>query len=222
MSEQWFREYVLLAFRIDKAIRKFSESRFVDYYFGPPEWKAAAEGEAEMPATELVREAMALADALPVQGFETHRTTYLEKQVTALETVCRKLNGETFSLEEEAQRCFDIYPTWTPESQFEQAIALFDEALPGAGSIVERQLALRQRYELAPEKSGLLVGLMQRALAEARHRTQAFVDLPEGEGLELQTVTDKVFGGENWYLRNYRSRVELKTDLPTEVTWFWD
>ncbi len=32
MSEQWFREYVLLAFRIDKAIRKFSESRFVDYY----------------------------------------------------------------------------------------------------------------------------------------------------------------------------------------------
>jgi len=48
MSEQWFREYVLLAFRMDKAIRKFSESRFVDYYYGPPEWKAAVEGEAEM------------------------------------------------------------------------------------------------------------------------------------------------------------------------------
>ncbi len=36
MSEQWFREYVLLAFRIDKAIRKFSESRFVDYYCQEP------------------------------------------------------------------------------------------------------------------------------------------------------------------------------------------
>jgi len=90
MSEQWFREYVLLAFRMDKAIRKFSESRFVDYYYGPPEWKAAVEGEAEMPAAELVRGAMALADALPAQGFETHRATYLEKQVIALETVCRK------------------------------------------------------------------------------------------------------------------------------------
>jgi len=56
MSEQWFREYVLLAFRIDKAIRKFSESRFVDYYYGPPEWKAAAEAAAEMPAAELVKE----------------------------------------------------------------------------------------------------------------------------------------------------------------------
>ncbi len=222
MNEPWFREYVLLAFRIDKAIRKFSESRFVDYYYGPPEWRAAAEAEADMTAAELVRNAMALAEHLPAQGFETHRATYLEKQVMALETVCRKLNGETFSLEDEVQRCFDIHPTWTPESEFEQAIALLDEALPGAGSIVERQLALRQRYELAREKSGLLVGLMQRALAEARHRTQAFVDLPEGEGIELQTVSDKVFGGENWYLGNYRSRVELNTDLPTEVSWLVD
>lgn len=222
MNEQWFREYVLLAFRINKAIRKFSESRFVDYYYGPPEWKAAAEAEAETPAADLVRKAMALADALPAQGFEKHRAAYLEKQVMALETVCRKLNGEAFSLEDEVQRCFDIHPTWTPESQFERAIALFDEALPGEGSIVERQLALRQRYELAREKSGLLVGLMQRALAEARRRTQAFVELPEGEGIELQTVSDKVFGGENWYLGNYRSRVELNTDLPTSVSWLVD
>jgi hypothetical protein len=222
VSEQWFREYVLLAFRIDKAIRKFSESRFVDSYFGPPEWKAAVEAEAEMPAAELVRGAMALADSLSAQGFEAHRATYLEKQVTALETVCRKLNGETFSLEDEVQRCFDIRPTWTPESEFEQAIALFDEALPGEGSIVERQLALRQRYELAHEKSGLLVGLMQRALVEARRRTLAFVDLPEGEGIELQTVSDKIFGGENWYLGNYRSRVELNTDLPTNGAWLVD
>jgi len=222
VSEQWFREYVLLAFRIDKAIRKFSESRFVDYYYGPPEWKAAVETEAEMPAADLVRSAMALADALPTQDFETHRATYLEKQVLALETVCRKLNGETFPLEDEVQRCFDIRPTWTPESEFEQAIALFDEALPGEGSIVERQLALRQRYELAHEKSGLLVGLMQRALAEAHRRTQAFVDLPKGEGIELQTVSDKVFGGENWYLGNYRSRVELNIDLPTNMSWLMD
>ncbi len=217
MNETWFREYVLLAFRIDKAIRKFSESRFVDYYYGPPEWKAAAEGEAEMPAADLVRNAMALADALPAQGFETHRATYLEKQVMALETVCRKLNGETFSLEDEVQRCFDIHPTWTPESQFEQAIALFDEALPGDGSLPDRLQAWRKRHQLAREKSGLLLNLMQRAAAEARRRTQAFVNLPADEGVEMQTVSDKVYMGENWYLGNYRSRVELNTDLPTDL-----
>jgi hypothetical protein len=217
MNEPWFREYVLLAFRIDKAIRKFTESRFVDYYYGPPEWKAEAEAEAEKPPTELVRDAMALEDALPEQGFEAHRATYLEKQVVALETVCRKLNGETFSLKEEVQRCFDIHPTWIPESRFEQGLAMLDEVLPGDGSLPDRLQAWRKRHQLAQEKSGLLLNFMQRAAAEARRRTQAFVNLPADEGVEVQTVSDKVFYGENWYLGNYRSRVELNTDLPTDL-----
>jgi hypothetical protein len=217
MNEPWFREYVLLAFRIDKAIRKFTESRFVDYYYGPPEWKAEAEAEAEKPPTELVRDAMALEDALPEQGFEAHRATYLEKQVVALETVCRKLNGETFSLKEEVQRCFDIHPTWIPESRFEQGLAMLDEVLPGDGSLPDRLQAWRKRHQLVQEKSGLLLNFMQRAAAEARRRTQAFVNLPADEGVEVQTVSDKVFYGENWYLGNYRSRVELNTDLPTDL-----
>src|SRR5581483_8069521 len=99
MSTQWFQDYVALSFRIDKAIRTFTESRFVDYYYGPPEWKLSVEAETETPAAELVRQAMALADALPTQNFAAHREAYLAKQVIALETVCRKLNGETFTLQ---------------------------------------------------------------------------------------------------------------------------
>jgi hypothetical protein len=220
MNEQWFKEYVLLAFRMDKAIRKFTESRFVDYYYGPPEWKA--EAEAEMPDDELVRDAMALEDTLAEQGFEAHRAIYLEKQVGALETVCRKLNGETFSLEEEMQRCFDIHPERIPESQFEQGLALLDEALPGDGSLPDRLQGWRNRYQLAQEKSGLLLNFMQRAAAEALRRTQAFVNLPVDEDIEVQIVSDKVYMGENWYLGNYRSRVELNTDLPTDLNGLLD
>lgn len=222
MSEQWFRDYVLLQFRMDKAIRKFTEYRFVDYYYGPPEWKAQVEAEGETPAAELVLAAMALAAALPMQGFEAHRVTYLEKQVLALETVCRKLNREKFTLEDEVQRCFDIRPVWIPETQFEQAHALLDEILPGEGSLNDRRQRLRNRYELAREKSGLLIGFMRRAMDEARRRTLAFVSLPQGEEVELQTVSDQAFGGENWYLGNYRSRVELNTDLPTHMGWLLD
>lgn len=222
MNEQWFREYVLLAFRMDKAIQKFTQSRFVDYYYGPPEWKAEAETEAEKPAGELVRDAMALEDALVEQGFETHRAAYLGKQVAALETVCRKLNGETFSLEEEAQRCFDIHPERIPESQFEQGLALLDEVLPGDASLPDRLQGWRKRYQLAQEKSGLLLNLMQRTAAEARRRTRTFVNLPADEGVEMQTVSDQVFMGENWYLGNYRSRVELNTDLPTDLNGLMD
>src|SRR5947209_7075560 len=123
MSEQWFKDYIQLQFRMDKATRKFTESRFVDYYYGPPEWKAAVETEEETPAPELVRAAMALLDALPAQGFEAHR------------------------------------------------------------------------------------------------RTQAFVELARGEEVELALVTDKVYGGDNWYLGNFRSHVDVNTDLPTNMGW---
>lgn len=217
MNEQWFREYILLAFRMEKAIRKFTESRFVDYYYGPPEWKAEVEAEAESSPSELVRDAMALEDALASQGFEAHRAMYLEKQLVALETVCRKLGGETFSLEEEVQRCFDIHAERIPESQFEQGLALLDEALPGDESLADRLQGWRKRHQLAQEKSGLLLNLMQRAADEARRRTQHFVNLPAGEGVEMQTVSGEISMGENWYLGNYRSRVELNTDLSSDL-----
>src|SRR5215467_5822999 len=58
---------------------------------------------------------------------------------------------------------------------------------------------------------------MQRAAAEARRRTQTFVNLPVDEGVEMQTVSDQVYMGENWYLGNYRSWVELNTDLSTDL-----
>ena len=222
MSTQWFHNYVALSFRIDKVIRKFTESRFVDFYYGPPAWKTEVEAEAETPAADLVRQAMAITDALPAQNFEPHRETYLAKQLLALETVCRKLNGETFTLQEEARLCFDIQPVWTPEAQFEKAFALYEEALPGNGSIPERLQAWRKHYQLAPEKSHLIVGFMRSAMDEARRRVQSTLQLPEGEEVELDTVSDKVFGGENWYLGNYRSRVELNTDLPTNLLWLMD
>lgn len=219
MSEQWFRDYVLLQFRMDKVIRAFTESRFVDYYYGPPEWKAAIENEAETPAPDLVVAAMALLDALPAQGFEARRARYLSKQVIALETVCRKLSGETFSLEDEVQRCFDISPTWVPETEFEMAHAILEKVLPGEGNLFERMEALRLHYNLAEEKKELLPGLLRLAMEEARRRTRAFVDLPPGEDVELGIVSDKVYGGENWYLGNYRSHVDVNTDLPTNLRW---
>lgn len=217
MHEQWFKDYVLLAFRMDKAIRKFTDSRFVDYYYGPPEWKAEAETETEREPSALVRDAIALEDTLADQGFEAHRATYLEKQLIALETVCRKLNGETFTLEDEVGRCFDIHPERIPESEFERGLSMLDATLPGNGSLPDRLQAWRKRYQLAPEKQDALLSLLQRAAAEARRRTLAIIDLPSGEGIEMRTVNDQVYIGDNQYLGNYRSRVDVNTDLPTDL-----
>ena len=166
MNEQWLQEYVLLTLRIDKLIQQLSKNRFVDHYYGPAEWKVAVVAEPAWPVLALLRTAGVLADRLSAQQFAASRAAYLSKQVLALETVCRRLNGETFSLEEEVQRCFDIHPTWVPESQFEQALALYDAALPGAGSVAKRLRVWRKRYELVPDRSGLLAILLQRALTK--------------------------------------------------------
>src|SRR5260370_6291554 len=101
MNEQWLQEYVLLTLRIDKLIQQLSKNRFVDHYYGPAEWKVAVVAEPAWPVLALLRTAGVLADTLSAQQFAASPAAYLSKQVLALETVCRRLNGETFSLEEE-------------------------------------------------------------------------------------------------------------------------
>ncbi len=142
MSETWLQNYILLALRLHKVVQARYGSPFVEGYYGPPVWRAQVEAEPEMEASDLVRQAMTLADTLPIQGFASSRVLYLSKQVKAMETVGRKLSGESFQLLEEARNCLDISPTWTPEEQFEQAHTLYEAIVPGTGSLAERLHAL--------------------------------------------------------------------------------
>ncbi|HWI51917.1 MAG TPA: hypothetical protein VNT01_07235 [Symbiobacteriaceae bacterium] len=208
----WGEDYVCLALRMEKLF-----PGFVDGYFGPVEWKALVDAEPEQLAPDLLKQAAALADELPAQGYEPRRAAYLQKQVGAMELLCRKLAGEKVSLADEVRLCFDIQPQWTPEAEFEEALAIYEDALPGEGNVQQRLGARRTRYELGREKAHLVKVLMERTMAEVRRRTLAFVDLPEGEGVSLRTVTDQPWGAYNWYHGNYQSLIEVNTDLPTNV-----
>jgi hypothetical protein len=158
MSETWPQEYILLAFRIHKAVQTTygGECLFVETYYGPQEWRQQAESEQEAAPADLVRQAMTLFDAIPAQGFASNREIYLAKHPRAMETLARKLCGETFSLEEEANRFLDIQPVWTPEAQFEQAQALYDSVLPGIGDIAERWQAYRAVIAYPQDRADIL------------------------------------------------------------------
>lgn len=212
MRDAWGEDYVRLGLRLERAV-----PGFVDGYFGPPDLKAEVDGEGPPVPADLVRAALRLADALPAQGYDSMRAAYLARQVRAMETVSRQLAGETFSLVEEVERCFDVRVERTPEAVFEAALALYDAALPGDGSLAERMEAQRRRQELPRDKVHLIPGLMTATMAEVRRRTAAFVDLPNGEGVDIVTVTNQPWGAYNWYLGDYRSRIELNTDLPTNL-----
>lgn len=209
MSEQWLQDYMLLAFRIDKIAHNTYNSEFVESYYGPPEWKQLAEAEPVLTPNQLVREAMSLADSLAAQAFPVNRATYLGKQLRAMETICRKWCGETFPLQEEIERCLDVHLDWTPESLFEKAHALYDESLPGSGSMKERVEAWNKQVALPQEHSKELDSYILAALAEARKRTLALTAFPERETIDLHLVPDWEHEGAAYYEGNYRSYIKI-------------
>jgi hypothetical protein len=209
MSERWLQEYISLAFRIHKVVQITYDSPFVEAYYGPPEWQQQAEAGPEMTAAALAGQARALAETLPAQGFAPNRTIYLGKHVKAMETLCRKLGGESIPLAEQARDCLDLHLTWTSEARFEQAHRLYDSALPGRGNLAERLAEYIRFLAFPKEQSAWLADLIARAFAEARQRTGRLINLPGGEYIEVQLSPVREHEGAARYRGSYRTRIEM-------------
>lgn len=204
------QRYVELAFGLERHVEGT-----VDAYFGPPAIKnAALAGPAPSPHHLLDLATSLLAD---VQAGELPpaRTDYLTAQVLALHTTCRKLAGESISYREEVRLCFDIEPEHTPDSVYENAIATLGDALPGEGDIATRMIDWRAQFDLPVDTARQLIDVIA---AETRRRAATFAPLPEGEGIEIAMVSNKPWSGYNWYLGNYRSLIEINTDLPIQAS----
>jgi hypothetical protein len=217
LSEHWLRDYTVLALRLQKAVDVLTSYEPVEKYL-PPEWYEQVQHEPVQPATLLIRDTQALIDALPEQHFEPGRTAYLAKILGAFETAGRRLQGEQFSLQEEVLRCCDLHVDWLPESIFEQAHAIYDETLPGGGSLAERFRRWKTAFILSPEKAHLLPALLQRGLAEVRRRTRELVALPADEQVDIQTVVDRPIWAIACYLGNHRSRIYINPAVPFPLT----
>lgn len=217
LSERWLHDYIVLALRLNKATQQSTPYAPVEEY-QPPEWHEQVLHEPVQPADLLVRNAQELQETLPLRQFASRRRAYLAKQLRALETVSRRLQGEHFSLQEEVRRCYDLDVDWLPESTFEQAYALYEEALPGRDSIAERLHQWQASFTLPPEKTSLLPSFFQRALTEAKLRTQTLVPLPADAQTEIQTIVDRPARAMARYLGNHRSRVYLNPAVPFPLT----
>lgn len=200
------REYLSLSFAIERLF-----PGFIDAYFGPSEIKDAALAEPDSTPQQLLARATALSDQVANGDYPESRKGFLQSQIRAMTTVSRRLAGEPVDYVDEVRACFDIEPAYTPESVFEAAIAELDALLTGGGDVRERMIAWRAGYVIDNETARRLIDLIE---AETRHRTEAFVQLPSNDGVEVAFVADKPWSGYNWYLGDYRSRVDVNTDLP--------
>jgi hypothetical protein len=182
----------------------------VDYY-GPPEPVAAVDAEEPLEPARLVDEAESLLEELERSDLERQPRAWLAAQTRALLTLARRLNGQRFSYADEVEGIFGIRPRWHDESGYEQAHALLDEALPGAGAIGPRFAGW---FEQATVPADALLPALRSVAEELRARTEELVGLPDGETFEVELVSGRPWGAHNGNLGGLRSRISFNTDLP--------
>jgi len=209
------RDYVMLTLDIGEL-----EPGYVDAYYGPAEWQAAAKAETET-AAQLTQRADYLAariagldrsgpaDAANAQL--SQRRKYLAAHVDAARARLRMIAGEKMSFADEAEALFGIRPEIRPLSAFDPVLAQMDALVPGPGPLVDRITAFKAAFVIPKDR---IEPVMQAAIAECRARTVRHITLPADESFTLTLVNDKPWSGYNYYEGGAVSRIEINTDFP--------
>ncbi|HEU5246007.1 MAG TPA: hypothetical protein VFU09_02850 [Candidatus Udaeobacter sp.] len=192
---------------------------YVDAFYGPAEWKTQA---TKKPLDAIAAEAAELSATLtknsgggiPGDELVQLRREYLQKQISALTARVRMLNGEKLKFDDESRALYDAVAPTFPDSHFDRIIAQLEAKIPGKGPLWERYENWRKPFLIPNEK---LDTVFQLAIKECRARTLAHVSLPPNESFTVEYVTNKPWGGYNWYKGNFQSVIQVNTDLPTYI-----
>jgi hypothetical protein len=193
--------YLELGLRLGKHV-----DGLVDAYYGPPELKEQVDAEETTPAEQLAADADALLAEL-ADG-------WLADQVRACGAYARVLAGEELSYSDEVEQCYGVRPARVGGDVYEAVHAQLEELLPGDGALGERYISWRKTQLVDGETAIAIVGEL---LPFLRERTRAIVELPEGEGAEVEPVGNEPWWAFNYYLGKLRSRVVLNVDVPTSA-----
>lgn len=192
------------------------DTDYVDAYYGPADIKAEADaarlslddiGKTVNTVTEWIK-------GVPADGrdeLSRLRHQYLEKQLSAMGARVRMLKGERLSFDEESKALYDAVAPTYPEAHFQDVLDRLDKRFPGSGPLVERYDAWRRAFVIPRDK---VDAVFKAAIAACRERTLKHVSLPANESFTVEYVTNKSWSGYNWYQGNYRSLIQVNTDLP--------
>ena len=196
------------------------DADYVDAYYGPPEWRKEAET-SKRTLEQIDTEAMALQKSLmaaaPPAGAEEIvrlRHTYLTRQIGALRIRVAMLTQRKFTFDEESKALYDAVAPTNDPAIFEQTVQELGKRLPGSGPVLERYDAFRSRFVIPRDR---LDATFKAAIEGCRSRTLQHVKLPAGETFTVEYVTNKSWSGYNWYQGQYKSLIQVNTDLPIYV-----
>lgn len=212
------RDYLALQLAIGK-----KDPGYVDAYYGPQELAtqaAALDGDtslAELQARVVALDAtLALIEAEPGTQ-EAERVRYLRAMLSSAKVRVRMLRGEEISFQDEAEGLFGVRPELIDLATLDPVLARIEELVPGDptdGPLNERLNTYQDRFIIPNDR---LRAVIDAAVDECRARTLPHIPLPEGESFDLSLVSDKPWGGFNYYQGDYHSVIEINTDLPTRL-----
>ena len=194
------------------------DSDYVDAYYGPPAWRDEAKStrkalqQIRAEATGVLGE---VRKVRPAEELSQLRQTYQIHQLQALLARVAMLEGARMSFDEESKALYDAVAPHHDEGYFASVVADLDKELPpGPGTLTERYQAFRKDFVIPPDK---LDAVFRKAIDVARQRTLSHIQLPAEESFAVQYVKDKPWSGYNWYQGNYRSLIQVNTDLPVYI-----
>src|SRR5881275_1782863 len=195
---------------------------YVDAFYGPADWKTEAEQQKkslDAIGTEAAKLSVTLTETPIAPGsadsnLRQLRREYLHKQLAALAARVRMLKGEKLKFDDESRALYDAVAPTYPDSHFIQIIAQLESKIPGKGPLWERYENWRKPFVIPKEK---LDDVFQAAIKECRARTLAHLALPPEESFTVEYVTNKPWGGYNWYKGNFHSVIQVNTDLPIYI-----
>lgn len=209
------QDYVRLSLEADTHDRGY-----VDAYYGPAELKQQAEA-APRSVPQLIEAAAALQTRLDATSIHhrddltSRRVAFLHAQLTAARTRLRMVGGERLSFADEAEGLFGIRPALRPLTDYDPILAEIERLAPGDGPLSSRAEAFQNDFVIPADR---LDAVMRAAITECRRRTVARIPLPDSETFTLEFVTGKSWSGYNYYQGNYRSLIQINTDLPVRLS----
>lgn len=195
------------------------DADYVDAFYGPPEWRAEVKREL-ISLDEIRSRGGVLADELRAlrppasDRLVELRHNYLLRQTEALLTRARYLAGTKMSFDEESKALYDAVAPRRTEAEFEKTLVALEGELPGTGPLSGRMEAFRKDFIIPKEK---LDEVFRAAIDGCRARTLRHIDLPAGESFTVEYVTNKSWSGYNWYQGNFKSLIQVNTDLPIYI-----
>jgi hypothetical protein len=203
-------QYVRLALTIGQY-----DTDFVDAYYGPDSLKPTTPVLATFPKDSLLAAVANLSARLKTLASTSadsvsKRAGWIQEQLVAFDKRIRIFSGENGTFDDESKALFGVTAPVNTEKHFQQLVAQMDSLLPGKGTIPERFQQLANHFIIPKEK---LDTVFKTAIAECRKRTLQHYELPASESFTLEYVNNKPWSGYNWYKGNYRSIIQINTDL---------